>query len=61
MTKKTYSNGASIRKPQLKNRAKADLDNDKKISPYELKRGLAIEAAMAVRKGRTKRTSLTYL
>lgn len=56
MTKKTYSNGASVRKPQLKNEAKADLDNDKKISPYELKRGLAIEAAMAVRKGRTKRT-----
>ena len=56
MTKKTYSNGAGTRKPQLKNRAKADLDNDNKISSYEMKGALAIETAMSTRNGKTKRT-----
>jgi hypothetical protein len=31
----------------LKNRQKADLDKDGKISSYEMKRGMAIEKAMA--------------
>tara|TARA_Y100000114_G_scaffold137624_1_gene140051 strand:+ start:420 stop:581 length:162 start_codon:yes stop_codon:yes gene_type:complete len=46
--KKTYSNGASIRKPL--NFEKADLDNNKVLSEYERKRGIAIEKAMAKRK-----------
>jgi hypothetical protein len=31
----------------LKNRQKADLDKDGKISSYEMKRGMAIEKAMS--------------
>ena len=33
--------------PMLKNKKKADLDKDGKISSYEMKRGMAIEKAMA--------------
>ena len=40
VTKKT---GGAV----LKNRQKADLDKDGKISSYEMKRGMAIEKAMA--------------
>lgn len=45
--KKTYTNGSTVRKPL--NMEKADLNNDKVLSEYERKRGLAIEKAMAKR------------
>ena len=46
---KVYAENGGSRKPQLKNKKKADLNKDGKLSGYEKKRGIAIEKAMAKR------------
>jgi hypothetical protein len=43
---KLEKKGTSYKKSGLKNPEKADLDKDKKISPYEKKRGKAVEDSM---------------
>lgn len=46
---KVYANGSNSRKPQIKDKKKADLDNDGKLSKYEKKRAIAIQKSMAKR------------
>jgi len=46
---KKYAYGSVVRKPQIKDKKKADLNKDGKLSGYEKKRGMAIEKAMAKR------------
>ena len=48
---KVYAKNGGNRKPQLKNKKKADINNDGQLSKYEKKRGIAIEKAMAKRIG----------
>ena len=52
---KTYAYGAVVRKPkgdaaEIKNKEKADINNDGELSSYEVARGKKIEAAMAKRR-----------
>lgn len=52
---KTYAYGAVVRKPkgdaaEIKNKDKADIDNDGTLSSYEIARGKKIEEAMAKRR-----------
>jgi len=47
---KKSNKGKSYKKSGLKNPEKADLDKDKKISPYEKKRGKAIQDSMKDKK-----------
>ena len=46
---KVYTKNGGNRKPQIKDKKKADLDKDGKLSKYEKKRAVAIEKAMAKR------------
>ena len=52
---KMYAKGAEVRKAEgdsaeIKNKEKADLDNDGKLSSYEVARGKKIEEAIAKRR-----------
>lgn len=52
---KTYAYGSVVRKPKydttkIKNKKKADINNDGELSSYEVARGKKIEAAMAKRR-----------
>ena len=46
---KVYANGSNTRKPQIKDKKKADLNKDGRLSKYEKKRAIAIEKAMSRR------------
>ena len=47
---KMYAKGSEVRKPQLDNPKKADLDKDGKLSSYEVARAKKIEESMARRR-----------
>lgn len=47
---KMYAKGSEVRKPQLDNPKKADLDKDGKLSSYEIARAKKIEESMAKRR-----------
>tara|TARA_Y100000361_G_C11100276_1_gene311481 strand:+ start:194 stop:985 length:792 start_codon:yes stop_codon:yes gene_type:complete len=46
-------------KKQVRNKDKADLDDDGKLSGYEKKRGMAIEAAMSGKKKKIKKADMS--
>lgn len=47
--KKKYARGSEVRKPQINDTKKADLNKDGKLSSYEVARATKIEKAMSKR------------